>query len=368
MSNMEQKILEMRNGFEAVAEAVEAISKQPAAKPEILDRQLSGNKINGGTITNFASTGIKDTATSPALIVSDNGVSVTVLRTQTIANPLTIDGSLTVKGEITATKLHVDEISADVRNERTGPLEFKAENGNIYSKGLIWSGAGATRQLTMQGSPDRLFSSETIDIAKTKEYRIANQVVLSSDSLGLEVVNSNLQRLGTLESLKVSGNVSIDENVFYDADSMRFGIGIESPNGSFSIGSFDHEFIVDPTDNRSFKIGTYTTGGIELVTDDTTRIDIAATGTITMKSKTVFNDKIGVGVKNFTTDADITTAGPIRMQGKKFEVGSGSPTAGSYTLGDIVWNSDPKPTGYVGWICVREGTPGVWNPFGQISS
>ena len=137
MSDMENKLIEMRNGFAAVSAAVEAIAKQPAPKAEILDRQLSGNKINGGLITNFASTGIKDTATASTLLVGNDGVTITVLRVNTIVNPLTIEGSLTVKGEITATKLHVDEISADVRNGRTGPLEFKAEGGNIYSKGLI---------------------------------------------------------------------------------------------------------------------------------------------------------------------------------------------------------------------------------------
>ena len=56
MSDIENKLTEMRNGFAAVSAAVEAISKRPAPKPEILDRQLSGNKINGGLITNFAST------------------------------------------------------------------------------------------------------------------------------------------------------------------------------------------------------------------------------------------------------------------------------------------------------------------------
>ena len=48
--------------------------------------------------------------------------------------------------------------------------------------------------------------------------------------------------------------------------------------------------------------------------------------------------------------------------------GATAPSAGAYALGDIVWNSNPKPTGYVGWICTREGTPGTWKAFGSISS
>ena len=48
--------------------------------------------------------------------------------------------------------------------------------------------------------------------------------------------------------------------------------------------------------------------------------------------------------------------------------GVAAPTAGSYALGDIVWNSNPQPTGYVGWVCIRAGTPGLWKSFGQISN
>ena len=62
----------------------------------------------------------------------------------------------------------------------------------------------------------------------------------------------------------------------------------------------------------------------------------------------------------------ITTAGPVRIQNKKFEVGPGSPTTGSYVKGDVIWNDDPKPSGYVGWICTRGGNPGTWAKFGLI--
>jgi hypothetical protein len=368
MSDIENKITEMRNGFAAVSEAVEAIANQPAPPPKILDRQLSGNKINGGTITNFSSTGIIDTATSPTLLVSNDGVTITVLRVTNIATPLTVQGNLTVQGEITATRLHVDEISADVRNERTSPLEFTAENGNIFGKGLIWTGNGNTRQLSMQGSPERLFSSESFDIARNKEYSINKETVLSADSLGLNIVNSNLRSVGTLASLSIAGDLTVDEHIYYDADSMRLGLGISEPNGAFSVASLDHEFLIDSTDDNRFKIGTWTTSGLDIVTDDTKRISIESGGDVVFTSKAVFNGKIGVGVKNFATDADITTAGPIRMQGTKFEVGTGSPTNGSYTISDIVWNSDPRPTGYVGWVCVRTGTPGEWKPFGQIAA
>jgi len=48
--------------------------------------------------------------------------------------------------------------------------------------------------------------------------------------------------------------------------------------------------------------------------------------------------------------------------------GESAPTNGTFRQGDVMYNTNAAPTGYVGWVCVREGTPGVWKPFGKISS
>ena len=83
-------------------------------------------------------------------------------------------------------------------------------------------------------------------------------------------------------------------------------------------------------------------------------------------TKTSVVGKLGVNVNNPTHD--IETAGAVKFQGKKFETGTEVPTSGLYNLGDIVWNQLPTPTGYVGWVCIREGSPGEWKAFGQIIS
>lgn len=360
---------DIRKTLEDLATAIEnKIATQPAPKVEILDRELSGNKINGGRITNFSSVGIKDEAKEIVLTVTDNGITVKSISTPTIANPLTIKGNLTVEGEVHAHKLHVDEISADIRNERTSPLEFKGDKGPAIGKGLIWTGGSYTKQLVLQGNPERLWSSEDFDLNTGKEYKIANQAVLTSDSLGIGIVNSNLRKIGTLSSLRVSGNVNIDEFIKYDADSQQLSIGGGDPNGMLTMESWDHQFVIDPTDDKQWKIGTWTTSGLQLITDDTARIVISSSGNINVKSKTSFDRSIGIGVKNFAEDVDLTVAGAIRVQNKKFEVSEKPPTTGNYIKGDIVWNAEPRPSGYVGWICTREGTPGEWKPFGQIAT
>lgn len=44
------------------------------------------------------------------------------------------------------------------------------------------------------------------------------------------------------------------------------------------------------------------------------------------------------------------------------------PTAGAWNRGDIVYKTDPAPSGKVGWVCTTSGSPGTWKPFGAIDA
>ena len=255
---------------------------------------------------------------------------------------------------------------ADENPKISGNIEMKALNGSVSNIGVIWTGEGNTRQLTQQ--QDRLFSSNSIDVGKDNNYRINNRSVLSSSALGPEVLQSSLTSVGTLENLSTVGSLTVDDFIYYDADTMRLGIGVDSPNGALSIGSIEHEFVVDNNDVGAFKVGTWTTSEISIITDDTTRIHISETGRITLNDKVKVNGKLGVNVTNVSADVDMDIAGAVRFDGKKMSSSTAEPIDGSHKVGDIVWNNTPRPTGYVGWICIREGTPGEWKPFGPISA
>lgn len=357
----------IRESLEVLATTIEKLQKAPPPSREILDRELSGNKINGGIITNFASVGIGDESSSRVVTVKNDGIHVAVVHANTIANSLSVQGNLTVEGTITAERMHVKEVTADVRNERSDPLAFTASgNKTAYGKGLIWPGGDYTKQFILQERPDRFFATESLELRGGKIYMINGQNVLSQDELGKTVTKSYLKNVGVLEKLSVDGPFVVDNYLHYDANTQRLGLGTESPNGDFSLMSWDHEFVISSTEDRKFEIGSYTNTSVNIITDDTTRIAVSSDGSVTVHGKTVFNSQIGVGVKNFAKDADITSAGPIRFQDKKFEVGDSAPTSGNYVKGDIVWNTNPKSTDYVGWVCIKSGTPGDWRPFGQI--
>lgn len=262
----------------------------------------------------------------------------------------------------------------DVRIERTASLEFHAdEKKGIYGKGLYWKGHGTTKQFIYRNNPDRIFTTESIDIGNEQTYNIGNIPVLSNSELGTSITKSYLTKTGTLQNLRTAGNLTVDDFIFFSSSNNRLGIGTEEPNAMLSIMSMDAEFIVEP-EGKEVKVGTYTADDVSIVTDNTTRIQVKSNGDITVGTKGNFDTnisvhgRIGVGYSTVDEDVSIVTAGPVRFQGKKQESRAELPRSGAYNKGDIVWNEDPKPTGYVGWICVRSGTPGEWKPFGQISS
>tara|TARA_B110000503_G_scaffold112343_1_gene168338 strand:+ start:1380 stop:2489 length:1110 start_codon:yes stop_codon:yes gene_type:complete len=366
--NVDKDLLNLRTGIDALYKAVESITTRQPAAPYVAPRSLTGDQIMGGTISNFSSIGIKDAATKLVVLVNDKGLHVDNINVKTLLGDTQVGGSLFVTGDITARKLHVDELTADVRLERSTPLEFTGDEKGVYGKGLLWRHTDNTKSFVFRANPDRIWSSESIDLNTDAAYMIGNTTVLRQTELGGSVRTSNLVKVGTLQNLKTSGDLQIDEYMYYESASQRLGLGTESPNGSLSIASLDSELIFD-VDSKS-RIGNYTTSDLEIITDDTARITISATGNITLgtsvETKISVIGKLGVNVKN--PDCDIVTAGPVKFQGKKQEVGHSIPSNGSYKLGDLVWNDTPRPTGYIGWVCVREGTPGEWKPFGQISS
>lgn len=87
--------------------------------------------------------------------------------------------------------------------------------------------------------------------------------------------------------------------------------------------------------------------------------------------------EIGNGTAlSFSTNKAEGGAGQVRFP-NGFSVGRGTsahkfstalapPESGDHQAGDVVFSSDPGHTGYVGWVAVHEGTPGLWVPFGTL--
>lgn len=51
----------------------------------------------------------------------------------------------------------------------------------------------------------------------------------------------------------------------------------------------------------------------------------------------------------------------------RYNAMTAAPTTGTWAKGDIVYNSNPTSTGYIGFVCTAAGTPGTWRSWGLIA-
>lgn len=362
---IKQGLIELGNSFEVIANRTVPVQ-------QIEDRQLTGNAIQGGKITQFRSTGITDQANRTILLVDNDRVTTDTISVRTLEGPVAVNGNMNVNGHLEVTSLNVNELTADIRNERSSSLTFDSQNGNTpIGKGLVWQDGDNAKSFILQTNPDRLWSSTSIDLHRDANYSIDNVPVITASALGETVTSSRLRSVGRLQGLDVDGNLNVDDFVFWDSGSNRLSIGTEAPNGQLSISSEVTEFIVEP-EYETVKVGTYSTSELKIITDNTTRIGISPYGHVTVGSaentetKISMFGKVGIGVANPSTNFEV--AGPIKFEGKKFATGNDAPQDGLWRNGDIVWNNTPEAGGWIGWICIREGTPGNWKPFGHIGA
>ena len=272
-----------------------------------------------------------------------------------------------------ALKILLDEQFQEISIANIPHIEFKVSgDGNLVGKGLIWTGAGATKQFITTTNPDRIYSSETIDLAKDKNISINNVPVISERELGPSVTKSNLKELGRLRGLIVDGDLQINQYMFYDSATDRLGLGTDTPNAMFSILENGVEVMLGTTEHSRGAVGTYASNDFDIVTDNTARISVSGGGDIELGNrnsgpiKVTVNGKLGINVSQPDTRVDLHVAGAVKFNDKLHLSGTEPPSGGSHTIGDIVWNSAPSTNSFIGWVCVQAGAPGQWLPFGQI--
>jgi hypothetical protein len=310
---------------------------------EFTVRSPRDNILEIGTYTN-----------SDLSIVTDNTSRITLKNNGEVifGNPATNNANVKIYGT-----LHVETVISDNRLDRYSSLEFKtSRERNIFGQGLLWTGTGNMRQLVMMAGPERLYTTEAFDIGADQSYHINGVPVLSAVGLGPTVTQSNLSTLGTLTALNVQGESTFlgkinATNTVLNANTILF-----NDNQEFTI--------------TNSKLSASNKISINVASDEVYYADVneIALGNKenTKRPVKVFG-KLTVGVNNPDEDVDLTIKGDVRIANKKFITGTAVPTHGSFVKGDICWNQTPTPDNYIGWVCIEEGAPGRWLPFGAIS-
>lgn len=154
----------------------------------------SANRVWAGPTTGSAAT-----PTFRALVASDLpdlSSSYLPISGGTVTSNLTISGDLTVNG--TTTTINSTTLAVDDKNIILGdvasPTDSTADGGGITLKGAT------DKTFNWINATDSWTSSEDIDLASGKVYRINGANVLSGSTLGSGVTGSSLTSVGTLTS------------------------------------------------------------------------------------------------------------------------------------------------------------------------
>jgi hypothetical protein len=330
--------------FNSVSNRIGVGTEEPNTSFSILDNNveigIGSPQISVGSIGTWSS---HDLA-----ITTDNLPRITIKATGAvnIGDPITGGGVLNVYGTLYATT-----VQSDNRIERTQPLQFNATaDTSIYGLGLVWNGSSNPRQLIMMSGPDRLWTTESFDIGPNQSYYINGMVAINSSGLGSTIINSSLQTVGTLQSLAVSGPSSL-------TDVTATQLTITDANNNLTVVSSG----INGTNSIALTINSQAV--IKSNTSQTTIGD----ATLQNKPVKVFGP-LSVNINNPDPSLQFSVNGDVNIGGKKFTNGSSIPATGVFQVGDICWNTNPTPSGYVGWICISAGTPGQWLGFGMIAA
>jgi hypothetical protein len=173
------------------------------SSPSFAGLTLSGDlAVNGADITT-TSTGTATVFNANATTLNLGGAATTVSigagsGTTTVNNALVVTGDLTVNG--TTTTMNTTTISVDDKNIELGaiasPTDVTADGGGITLKGET------DKTFNWIDATDAWTSSEHMNLASGKVYRINETSVLSSNTLGSGVTQSSLTTVGTI----VAGN------------------------------------------------------------------------------------------------------------------------------------------------------------------
>lgn len=277
-------------------------------------------------------------------IITDNTPRIIIKQSGEIqiSDEVSKSGVLRVFGSI-----YADSIVTDTRVTRSSSLEFnETKESSIYDKGLIWKTESSLKQLVLVNDPSRLWSSESFDIGFGKSYYINGNAVISETSLGEKIINSNLVTVGNLKSLTVDGDITVNGNVSF--------------NNPLSLTSLEVSELSSPNTL------TVNASNTDILYANDTEIIIGSKQQPRRPLK-VFGT-LSIGVTNPDPLVSFSVNGNVSFNNKKFMNGVSIPTSGEFAKGDIVWSENPIEDGYVGWVCIRSGTPGEWKPFGALGA
>jgi hypothetical protein len=276
---------------------------------------ISGDNIKNGIITGFGSTGIDDKASSCQLTIMDD---VTVVENNLLTQNLTVKGTATIEGDLNVTG-SVPETSAFFINL------VNAATTNVRT---------SLDQVVFSSYADMVTESIKANGLDLTKITVDGNEIVNNNALGKYIVNSNLQKLGTLQELQVGGETLLGGTLY--VNNKRVGINTLEPDAALNVWDQEVELRFSKQSNN--------VGILE-----------------TPRSQTLILSSNGKNNAVLNPDGSITV-NKINMNGISI-ASSPTPPADDQPHGSIVFNSSPSLGGPMGWISLGDAR---WANFGIV--
>ena len=248
-------------------------------------------------LKDFASTGIVDQATACRLTVTDDAVQIT----NTMSAETASVQNLIVKGTI-----NTDNPSWQNLTEAIGQKTLDLMTKD-WTDGLV------------------LQVSEQIQSSGISFDRVAinGQLLVDGNTLSGGIINSNLQTVGELQQLQVTGEAHINET--FSVVNHRVGVNTAEPEMALSVWDEEVSVVIGKNKAKQAYVGTNRDQGLAIGVNRTPQIEIDTDGLTCIK-------KLQVGVHRIAHD--------VKVPGW------------SGTRGDIVFNASPGDDAVFAWVCL----------------
>jgi hypothetical protein len=214
--------------------------------------QLTAAALTDGVIENFISSGIQDVASQIELTVADTVV--------VIENTLVVKNA-EVKENFVADDIAVNNITI------TGQLNMNEQINKQFVS-------------LMKDVFHKEFINQQIDIV-VKPILANGKEVLTENTLGSNIVNSNLRKLGRLTELNVAGIAQFNDTLIV-TNSGKIGINTEEPEGALTIWDDDSDLTIRRYKKKNMYVGTMRDTDLSFGVNGDVKLALRKDGTVAM--------------------------------------------------------------------------------------
>ena len=248
-------------------------------------------------------TGISDQATTTQLTVMDDN---TVVENCLTSRDLTVPGyaiitNLVLKGSVNTDNAAWNGLSAEIAQRTLDKISVE------------W------RQQLIEQTAEHI-KLNGIDFDKVT---IGGQPLINGAQLASSITESNIQSVGVLKTLEVSGEAHINDTI--NVVRGRVGVNTTTPEMALSVWDEEISLTIGKFNSKQAYMGTNREQGLVLGINRIPQLEIDSSGMTTVK-------KLKIGIHQISHDVQVP--------------------GWSGTRGDLVLNSNPGNDRVFGWLCL----------------